>query len=103
MIWLVFALAGIGTYLIRLSGIALLGDEDRIPPLARRALRMIGPAAMGAIVGNALLLDGEGWRPFGAWHVAAIAALAVGLWRRSLGLTLLAGAAVFAALRLVGL
>jgi len=103
MIWVVFALAGIGTYLIRLSGIALLANEERIPPLVRRALRMIGPAAMGAIVGNSLLLDHGAWRPFGVWHVASLVALAVGVWRRSLGLTLLAGAAAFAALLLLGL
>lgn len=101
-IWLMFVLAAVGTYLIRISGIVFLGDEDRLPVGVRRALRMIGPAAMGAIVGNSLLLENGGWRPFGAWHVAAVVALAVGVWRRSLGLTMLAGAAAFAALLLVG-
>ncbi len=101
-IWLVFILAAIGTYAIRASGIAILGDENRVPPLVRRALRMIGPAAMGAIVGNSLLLDHGEWRPFGAWHVAALAALAVGVWRRSLGFTMLAGAGAFAALLALG-
>ncbi len=103
MIWVTFVLAGIGTYLIRFSGIALMRNEERIPPLVRRALRMIGPAAMGAIVGNALLLDHGTWRPFGAWHIAALAALAAGAWKRSLGLTLLVGGAVFAVLLALGL
>jgi len=102
-IWLVFALAAVGTYAIRLSGIAILGDEERVPPLVRRALRMIGPAAMGAIVGNSLVLEDGAWRPLGAWHLAALAALAVGVWRRSLGWTMLAGAGAFTVLLALGL
>ncbi len=99
-IWIVVILAGIGTYLIRVSGILLFQNEDRIPPLVRRALRMIGPAAMGAIVGNALFLDQGAWRPFGAWHVAALVAVAAAVWKRNLGLTMLAGVAAFAVLLL---
>jgi branched-subunit amino acid transport protein len=101
-IWLIFILAALGTYAIRVSGIALFRDEERIPPLVRRALRMIGPAAMGAIVGNSLLLDHGDWRPFGAWHGAAIVALAFAAWKRNLGLTMLAGAGAFAALLALG-
>lgn len=101
-IWLVFILAAVGTYAIRVSGIALFRDEERIPPLVRRALRMIGPAALGAIVGNSLLLDHGAWRPFGAWHVAAIVALGAAAWKRNLGLTMLAGATAFALLRAFG-
>ncbi len=101
-LWLMFALVAIGTYLIRVSGIVLFRDEERIPPLVRRALRMIGPAAMGAIVGNALFLDDGAWRGFGAWHLAAIAALAAAAWKRNLGLTMLAGAAAFAVLLAFG-
>lgn len=97
-IWFVVVLAGIGTYLIRVSGILLFRNEDRIPPLVKRALRMIGPAAMGAIVGNALFLDEGSWRPFGAWHIAALVAVAAAVWKRNLGLTMLAGAAAFAVL-----
>jgi len=99
-IWLIFILAAIGTYAIRVSGLALFRDEDRMPPPVRRALRMIGPAAMGAIVGSSLLLDNGAVRPFGAWHVAAFAAVALAAWKRSLALTMLGGAAVFAVLLL---
>jgi branched-subunit amino acid transport protein len=102
-IWLIFILAAIGTYVIRVSGLALFRDEDRISPLVRRALRMIGPGAMGAIVGNSLLLDHGAWRPFGPWHIAALVAVGFAAWKRNLGLTMLAGAAVFAVLLLVGL
>ncbi len=100
-IWIVVALAGIGTYLIRVSGIVLFQNEDRISPLVRRGLRMIGPAAMGAIIGNALFLDEGAWRPFGAWHVAALVAVAAAVWKRNLALTMLIGAAAFAALLLI--
>jgi len=99
-IWIVVALAGIGTYLIRASGILLFKNDERIPPLVQRALRMIGPAAMGAIVGNALFLDEGAWRSFGAWHIAALVAIAVAAWKRNLALTMLIGAAAFAVLLL---
>ncbi len=102
-IWLIFVLAAIGTYAIRVSGLALFRDEERIPPLVRRALRMIGPGALGAIVGNSLLLDHGAWRPFGAWHIAAIVAVGFAAWKRNLALTMLAGAAVFAVLVGAGL
>jgi branched-subunit amino acid transport protein len=101
-IWLIFILAAIGTYAIRVSGLALFRDEDRMPPLARRALRMIGPGAMGAIVGNSLLLDHGALRPFGPWHIAALVAVGFAAWKRNLGLTMLAGAVVFVVLLLVG-
>jgi len=101
-IWLIVILAGVGTYLIRASGLLFFRDEEKIPPIVRRALRMIGPAAMGAIIGNALFLDDGGWRAFGAWHIAALVALGFAVWRRNLALTMLAGAGAFAVLLLWG-
>ena len=97
-IWLIFLFAGIGTYLIRISGVILLKDEERIPVPVRRALRMVGPAAMGAIIVNALFLDEGEWRAFGPWHIAAAVTIGVALWRRSQGWSMLAGAVAFAAL-----
>jgi branched-subunit amino acid transport protein len=101
-LWLIFLLAGIGTYLIRISGVILLKDEDRIPVPVRRALRMVGPAAMGAIIVNSLFLDQGEWRAFGAWHIAAAVAIGVALWRRSQGWSMLAGAIAFAVLIATG-
>jgi branched-subunit amino acid transport protein len=101
--WVTVALAGIGTYFIRLSGIALLRDPERLPVVFRRALRMIAPAAMGAIVCNALFLEDGGWRALGAWHIAAVAGLAAAWWRRSMGWSLGVGLAAFAILRAWGL
>ena len=95
-LWLIFLFAAIGTYLIRISGVVLLRDPDKIPAPVRRALTMVGPAAMGAIIVNSLFLQQHEWRPFGAWHVAALVAIGVALWRRSQGWSMLAGAVVFA-------
>jgi branched-subunit amino acid transport protein len=101
-VWIVFVLAGLGTYGLRLSGIALLRDPDRISPTLQRGLRMIGPAAMGAIIANSLVLSDGEWRPFGAWHVAAFVAVAAGFWKRSMGWAMAAGVATFAALLATG-
>jgi branched-subunit amino acid transport protein len=100
-LWLIFLFAGIGTYLIRISGVILLKDEERIPVPVRRALRMVGPAAMGAIIVNSLFLDHGEWRAFGAWHIAAAVAIGVALWRRSQGWSMLAGALAFAVVLMV--
>jgi branched-subunit amino acid transport protein len=102
-IWIIIIAAGLGTYLIRLSGVLLLKDEERIPLPVRRALRQVGPAAMGAIIASALFLDHGQWRIFGAWHLAALVAVGVALWKRSMGWSMLAGAVTFAVLLSAGL
>ncbi len=102
-IWLIFILAGLGTYLIRISGVVLLGDPERIPVPVQRALKMVAPAAMGAIIANALFLDQGQWREFGAWHLAAVVAIGVAVWRHSQGWSMLAGALAFAVLLATGM
>ena len=102
-VFLIFLAAGIGTYLIRVSGIALLSNPERIPPRVRRALSLVAPTAMGAIVINSLFLDETQWRAFGAWHLAALVAIGIALWRRSAGWSMVAGAAAFAVLIAAGL
>jgi len=97
-VWLIFLCAAIGTYLIRISGVVLLRDPEKIPVPVRRALTMVGPAALGAIIVNSLFLDQHEWRALGPWHIAAAVAIGVALWRRSQGWSMLAGAVVFAAL-----
>lgn len=101
-IFLIFLAAGIGTYLIRVSGIALLSDPEKLPPRLRRALALVAPTALGAIVVNSLFLDEGQWREFGAWHVAAAVAAGVALWRRSAGWAMAAGALAFAVLLVAG-
>ena len=101
-VFLIFLAAGIGTYLIRLSGVMLLRDRE-LPPRVSTALSLVGPAAMAAIIANSLLLDQGAWRGFGAWHLAALVAIGVALWRRTSGVAMAAGAVAFAALLAAGL
>lgn len=48
-VWVIFVVAGIGTYLIRASFI-VLGSRVTLPPRLERALRHVGPAVFAAIV-----------------------------------------------------
>lgn len=100
--FIVVLFAAIGTYLIRVSGVALLGRERELPPRVTKALGLVVPAAMAAIVADSLLLADDGWRPLGAWHLAAIVAVGIALWTRSAGWTIAAGAAAFAGLLVTG-
>ena len=58
---------------------------------------------MAAIAANSLLLTGGGFRAFGAWHLMALAAAAVTIWKRDTNWILLGGAVAFAVFRLLGL
>ncbi len=48
-IWLTMLLAGLVTFIIRLSFIWIIGHRS-IPPLLRRALRLVPPAVLTAII-----------------------------------------------------
>ena len=50
LIWILMGVAGLGTWLIRMSFIALLGRAATIPDLAMRILRLIPAAVLAAIV-----------------------------------------------------
>ncbi len=102
-VFLTFTAVAIGTYLIRLSGIALLSNPEKLPPRLRRALGLVAPTAMGALIVNTLFLDAGQWRALGAWHVAAAAAIGVALWKRSSGWAMALGAAAFALLLVAGI
>lgn len=59
-VWLVIAVAGIGTFTIRASFLFLLGYVDGVPPRAERALRFVPAAVLAALVVPAFLqVDGE--------------------------------------------
>ncbi len=53
--------------------------------------RLVAPAGLAALVANSLLLQSGEWRPFGAWHGAALVAALVAVRFRSTAWTLLAG------------
>lgn len=53
-VWLIFVVAGLGTYLIRASFI-VLGSRVTLPPRVERSLRHVGPAVFAAIVAPPVL------------------------------------------------
>lgn len=87
-----FAVAGLGTYLLRASLVVVLGRVT-VPVRLERSFRYIAPAVLAAIVAPALLLDDAGSPALfdlrvlagvaaglAAWHWRTIpAALAAGL------------------------
>ncbi|MEX1279728.1 MAG: AzlD domain-containing protein [Acidimicrobiia bacterium] len=86
----VVVIAGVGTYLLRVSLIALLGRVS-IPPLGERALRLVAPTVLATIAAQGVLtLDGQ-LRPFDVRHVAAAVAFAVAWWTKSIAWTLAVG------------
>ena len=90
----------VGTYLIRVSMIAALGRVT-LGERTMRALGLIAPAVLSALVAQTLLLDGQEVRSFDQWHLAAIAAAGMALWTRSIGWALGAGMAALWALLLL--
>lgn len=87
-------LLGLGTYVIRVSAIAVLGRGGTLPPAVEQSLQFIAPAVLSALVANTLLLDAGEIRPLGAWHLGAVAAgLAAAKWT-STTVTLLVGMGV---------
>ncbi|MEE9298048.1 MAG: AzlD domain-containing protein [Acidimicrobiia bacterium] len=53
-IWLLIGVTAAGTWLIRISFIALLGRVSVFPDLAMRVLRMIPAAVLAALIGPSL-------------------------------------------------
>ncbi len=98
-----FLLASALTFAIKYAGIALFARERELSPRWAKTLELAGPAAMAAIAANTLLLSGGGFRAFGAWHLMALAAAAVTIWKRDTNWILLGGAVAFAAFRLLGM
>lgn len=84
-------IAGVGTYLIRVSSIALLGSGRSLPPQVERTLRFVAPAALASLVANSLLVRDGDWRPLGNWHVAIVVAGVMAVWKKSPAWTLVAG------------
>lgn len=89
---LVVLLAGLGTFLLRVSLIAAL-QRVHLTDRVEDALRLIAPAALGALVAHGLLLSDGHLRPLGSWHAAAAVALVIAWWTRSVAWTLAGGMA----------
>jgi branched-subunit amino acid transport protein len=54
LVWVLIAIIGLGTFLIRVSFLALLGRVERVPDWAMRILRLIPAAVLAAIAAPAL-------------------------------------------------
>jgi len=100
---ILFLLASALTFGIKYAGIALFAGDRELSPGWARTLELAGPAAMAAIAANTLLLSGGEFRPFGAWHLMALCAAAVAIWKRDTNWILLGGALAFAVFRSLGM
>ncbi len=90
-VWAIFVVAGAGTYALRLSFLALLGRGGDVPPAARRALALVPPAVLAALVAPALARSG-GEFDLATARFAAGAFAALVAWRtRNVVATLVAG------------
>lgn len=94
------ALAGLLTFATRLSFIALLGRAES-PPLLTRALRLVPPAVLSAIIVPELVLrnGAPDLSPGNLRLVAGLVAAAVALKARNVFLTIAAGMATLWALQ----
>lgn len=102
--WLIFAACGLVTFATRSSFIAL-GDRVNIPPAAQRALRYVAPAAFAALA-VPLTLGGDGFEGFSddvPRIVAAIAAGAFIVWRKTIPMSLVVGMGTLWLLQWIGL
>ncbi len=70
-----FVLAGIGTYLIRVSAIAMVGQGMAIPTRVERTLRLIAPAVLAAIIANGLILDHGQVNARVSWYAGTLVAV----------------------------
>ncbi len=85
---------GLGTYLSRASFILLLADRT-VPPRLAKALRTVGPAVLGSLVG-AILVGDDGLAGLAPSPevIALAAATGVAWWTRNMTWTLVAGMVV---------
>lgn len=87
-----FALAGLGTYLIRASAILVMG-RVRVSDGQRSVLRLIAPAVLAAIVADRLFVSDGDVVLRGTWLIAGGVAGLVATRGRSAIFTILAGMA----------
>ena len=72
-------LVAVGTYLTRVSMVVALGGAT-LSPTVERALRLVAPAVIAALVVQTLFLEGGQFRDWNIWYPAAgVAALVA--WR----------------------
>lgn len=99
--WIVLALAGVATFLIRASFVLFAERFGEVSADTRLLLRMIPPAALAALVAPAVLrVEGE-LVLLGPRSLAAAVALAVAAVTRSILLTIAVGIVAVVGLELL--
>jgi branched-subunit amino acid transport protein len=93
--FLVFLVAGVGSFIQRASFIIAIGDR-RLPDLVEKALRHVGPAVLSALTVS-LLLSPDPAAFFGSPGriVGTVLAVALAWWTKNYALTMAAGMAAF--------
>ncbi|MBB5722950.1 branched-subunit amino acid transport protein [Loktanella ponticola] len=102
-IWLTILLVGVGTYVIRFSFLGLIGDRP-MPAIVLRLLRYTPVAVLPAMVAPlALWPDATGGDVDPVRVTAALATLAMGVWKKHVLWAIGAGAVtLYAGLYLTG-
>ncbi len=98
-LWVVIVLLGLGSFAIRYSFLGLLGRR-RLPEWALRHLRYVGVAVLPGLVAPLVAWPAAtGGSPDAARLSAALVALAVGMWRRSVIGSVISGMGVLYAVQ----
>jgi branched-subunit amino acid transport protein len=102
LVWAVLAAIALGTWLIRISFIALMGRVEEIPPTVVRVLRFIPAAVLAAIVTPALTHATGAFDPSTDRFVAGVVAALVAWRTRNVLATIVAGMGLLWALGALG-
>ncbi len=90
-IWGIIAALAVGTFVIRFSFLGLIGDRP-MPSIVLRLLRYTPVAVLPGLVAPLVLWPAAtGGQPDAVRLIAAVVALAVGLWTRQVIWAILAG------------
>lgn len=100
-LWGVFVLVGLSTFLPR-SSFIVAGQRARLPAALQRALRYAPAAALAGLIAPDVLLVGDAVQPANPRLVAAAAVVLAVSVSRNPWLPFLAGMAVLAGARLLG-
>ena len=99
--WLAIGIGGVATYLTRALPLVVT-VRGTMPVLLRRYLDALPIAVIAALAGAGIATPDQA-ATGGAEVVAAVAVIALAMWRKNLLFAVLGGVAMVAALRVVGL
>ena len=92
-IWTIIGIMGVGTFLIRFSFLGLIGDRP-MPPVVLRLLRYTPVAVLPGMVAPLVIWPAATGGVFDPSRgLAAVAAVLIGVWTRSVLWAILGGAA----------